>query len=138
MTEPLTATELRKIFDELGACDPALVWLDQQINEAPGVSPLDLWTKVVKMRRTPTELEYDRERRKEEPTWKPDNDTHTGWSWISWVTHRAQLSCSSGTFSGRRKTYDGPNADQVNMNDVLASIASHWGWIARGEEEPDV
>ena len=134
----LTTKELRIVFESLGACYPALMWIDQQLEENPEVTPQALWAVLVKMRRSPEELEYDKERRKEDPTWKPSPEAHTGWGWISWVTHRAHMACGNGTFSGRRKIHDGPNADAVVPEDVLRSISTRWGWIARGEEEPDV
>lgn len=136
-SEPLTATELRQIFCELGACYPALVWMDQQITAEPDVATLTLWHRLVKMRRTPEELEYEKERRKEDPTYKSDPDTHTGWSWIAWVTHRAHMPCSNSTFSGLRKVNSGPNADAVAPLEVLNALQFRWGWTVRGEEKTD-
>lgn len=134
---PLTTKELLWVVTQLGACTPALVWLERKLEENPAVAPEELWAQLLKMKRSPDEIEYDKERRKEEPGWKPDPETHTGWGWLAWVTHRAHMKCSNGTFNGRRKIHDGPNADAVSPAEVLAALGAKWGWMVRGEEEPD-
>lgn len=118
----LTVAELLEFFKNQGACDPGIKWMSGQVAADPTITPEALWNLAIKMRRTSAELAYENERKREEPGWKPDSETHTGHAWCAWVAKRAGLRCATGTFSGRRKIADGPEADKLNVHDVLFAL----------------
>lgn len=118
----LTVIELIDFFKKQGACDPGIKWLSDQHAANPSATPAELWSLAIKLRRTPAELAYENERKREEPGWKPDSEIHTGYAWCAWVAKRAGLRCATGTASGRRKIADGPEADKLNVQDVLAAL----------------
>ncbi len=107
------------------ACEPALVWLQEQLDENPEIELREVWDRAVKLRRTKAELAYETARKREDPGWKPSSDAHTGWSWIAWLCVLLRVPCSNGVYSGMRKVKDGPNADQVSFDEVYARLSEY-------------
>lgn len=118
-----TLNQLFRICARLGGCEPGLRWFRNQLEEKPEITFADLWLRLLAMRRSPEERAYEAEAKKENPQWKSDPDTHTGWAWLAWLAKNvARVPCSTGTFSGRRKIADGPNVDAIDPQSVYEAL----------------
>lgn len=131
----LNSRQLLRLFSGLGACHPGLDYFRRELSKNPDIDIADVWNSILKLRRTPEEMEAEKAMRKEDPDWKSDPEKHTGWAWLAWVArHVAQVPCSTGTFSGRRKTFDGPNVDALDPHEVYQAICTRvskeaWVWL---------
>lgn len=113
-----TVSDLFILFNGLCACGPAIDWVNEEYKKNPQVTPLEMFEKLTKLRRTDDELRYERQRKAEDPNYKTNPDTHTGWSWIAWMCQKLKIPCQNSSFSGMRGASNGPNADKVNYEDL--------------------
>lgn len=119
----MTRKELLELLDSWDACLPAANWVREQEAEA---TVLELWSRLIKMRRSPEEEKVERDWRAKDQSWRSDPEVHTGWAWASWLANQVGVRCGNGFYSGRRGIHPGPNADRVDPQEVLHGLETAW------------
>lgn len=99
-------------------CEPARQWFREQL--AAGKTVEEMWAALLTMRATKEELAAERALAQEGET--VSKERHTGMSWLAWLVRRVGLRCNTGSYSGRPKTHDGPNLEQIKVEDVYFAL----------------
>jgi len=89
------------------ACEEGLGWLRERIAIVPGIRFADLWEECLALNVRCGGVP----------------ETHVGHAWLAWICrHAALVPCGTGTYSGRRKVYDGPHVTDIDPATVEAAL----------------
>ncbi len=104
----MRAKDLHAGLLALGACTPALRWLEGRIYAKPDASFEDVWGDA---------LRYNGER---EPG--DQAEKHVGRSWCAWLCRQAGIEVHEGTFSGMPKVNRGPSVTSLAPAEVGSAV----------------
>ena len=109
----------------LGACAPALHWLEDRVHANPDASFEEVWGDALRYRAPGSKAEE-----------------HVGRAWCSWLCRHVGIQVHEGTFSGMPKVNHGPSVTSLDpatvgeaVQAVFAELEFHRHMVSRAETE---